>query len=89
MIELGHRLSLDFHQRFVGQTLSVLWESTVGADNGGLRWVGYTDNYIRVQANGPADLFNRITPTKIVEATPDSVAGLLREAVSVPRQASI
>lgn len=75
MIELGKELSLDFHQKFVGQTRHVLWESTVGADNDGLRWVGYTDNYIRVQAHGPADMFNCVTPTKIVSAAPDGVAG--------------
>ncbi|MCB8982064.1 MAG: tRNA (N(6)-L-threonylcarbamoyladenosine(37)-C(2))-methylthiotransferase MtaB [Ardenticatenaceae bacterium] len=77
MIELGQRLSHQFHQRFVGQTLNVLWESTIGADNGGLRWAGYTDNYIRVQANGPADLFNRVTPADIFEAAPDGVLGVV------------
>ena len=78
MIELGKQLSHQFHQQFVGQTLNVLWETNVGADNGGLRWVGYTDNYIRVQANGPTDLFNRITVTEIVEAAPDGVMGILQ-----------
>jgi threonylcarbamoyladenosine tRNA methylthiotransferase MtaB len=78
MIELGKRLSHDFHQQFVGQTLNVLWESNVGADSGGLRWAGYTENYIRVQANGPADMFNHITPTEMVEATPDRVLGVVK-----------
>ncbi len=77
MIELGKRLSHNFHRQFVGQTLNVLWEGSVGADNNGLRWVGYTDNYIRVQANGPVDLANRITPTEIVEAAADGVAGMV------------
>jgi threonylcarbamoyladenosine tRNA methylthiotransferase MtaB len=77
MIALGKQLSHNFHKQFVGQTRSVLWESNVGADNGGLRWLGYTDNYIRVQANGPADLFNRITPTEIVSATADGVTGII------------
>ena len=78
MIELGKQLSHQFHQQFVGQRLNVLWETNVGADNGGLRWVGYTDNYIRVQANGPTDMFNRITVTEIVEAAPDGVMGILQ-----------
>jgi len=77
MIELGQRLSQAFHQRFVGQTLNVLWESSVGADQHGLRWVGYTDNYIRVQANGPVDLANQITATEIVGATADGVTGIV------------
>lgn len=75
MIELGNELSLAFHEKYVGQTLNVLWETAVGADRGGLRWLGYTDNYIRVSANGPADLFNRVTPTLIESAQPDSVTG--------------
>ncbi|MCP5094686.1 MAG: tRNA (N(6)-L-threonylcarbamoyladenosine(37)-C(2))-methylthiotransferase MtaB, partial [Chloroflexi bacterium] len=56
MIDLGNRLSLNFHEQYVGKTMNVLWEMNVGANNDGLRWVGYTDNYIRVHAHGPADL---------------------------------
>jgi threonylcarbamoyladenosine tRNA methylthiotransferase MtaB len=78
MIELGKRLSHNFHQQFVGQALNVLWEGSVGADHNGLRWVGYTDNYIRVQANGPADMFNRITATEIVAAAADGVLGVVK-----------
>lgn len=78
MIDLGKKLSHQFHQQFVGQKLNVLWETNVGADNGGLRWVGYTDNYIRVQANGPTDLFNRITLTEIIEANADNVTGIVK-----------
>ncbi len=75
MIELGKKLSLEFHQRYVGQTANVLWEATVGADNDGLRWVGYTDNYIRVQGHGPAEWFNRVTAVNITHATADGVQG--------------
>jgi threonylcarbamoyladenosine tRNA methylthiotransferase MtaB len=75
MIALGQELSLKFHQRFETQTRPVLWENAVGADTGGLRWAGYTDNYIRVLAHGPADLFNRVTPTQLVEARPDGLSG--------------
>jgi threonylcarbamoyladenosine tRNA methylthiotransferase MtaB len=78
MITLGKELSLNFHQQYVGQTQNVLWETTTGADNAGLRWAGYTDNYIRVQGYGAADLFNQITPTKIVEATQDGVSGVVQ-----------
>lgn len=75
MIDLGHELSLAFHQQYMGQKLNVLWETAVGADNGGLRWVGYSDNYIRVTAHGPADLFNRVTLAQIDTARPDGVSG--------------
>lgn len=77
MIDLGHKLSLAFHQQYIGQTVNVLWETAVGADSAGLRWAGYTDNYIRVTANGPADLGNTITPTQITAARPDGVCGVI------------
>jgi threonylcarbamoyladenosine tRNA methylthiotransferase MtaB len=77
MIELGERLSLAFHERFVGQVREVLWETAVGADKQGLRWVGYTDNYIRVQAHGAADLFNCITPVLLSESWVDSMSGTI------------
>ncbi|MCL4261784.1 MAG: tRNA (N(6)-L-threonylcarbamoyladenosine(37)-C(2))-methylthiotransferase MtaB [Anaerolineae bacterium] len=79
LIALGQELSLAFHQALVGQTVEVLWETAVGADNGGLRWAGYTDNYVRVMANGPTDLFNRVTPVTITDARPDGVSGHLPE----------
>lgn len=77
MIELGNELSLAFHRRYAGQTLDVLWETNVGADKDGLRWVGYTDNYIRVHAHGPADLCNRVTPTRLTQAQPDGALGVI------------
>ncbi|GAB4157292.1 MAG: tRNA (N(6)-L-threonylcarbamoyladenosine(37)-C(2))-methylthiotransferase MtaB [Candidatus Promineifilaceae bacterium] len=78
MIELGESLSLAFHQQYVGSAASVLWEAAVGADDAGLRWVGYTDNYIRVHASGPDDLFNRITPVHLTAAQANGMMGQLR-----------
>lgn len=77
MIALGESLSLEFHRSFEGQTREVLWETAVGADNRGLRWIGYTDNYIRVQGYGPADLFNSVTPVRLEEASADGLHGVV------------
>jgi threonylcarbamoyladenosine tRNA methylthiotransferase MtaB len=77
MIGLGQELSLAFHQRYEGQTMNVLWETAVGADNGGLLWAGYTDNYIRVTANGPADLFNQVKPARLIEGRAEGATGIL------------
>ncbi len=76
-IQLGQRLSLDFHRQMETQTRPVLWEAAVGADADGLRWAGYTDNYVRVLAHGPADLFNRVIPARLLNAAPDSMRGEL------------
>ena len=60
MIALGEGMSLAFHRQFIGRTLPVLWEGMVGADDHGLRWVGHSDNYIRVTGYG-RDLLNQVT----------------------------
>lgn len=65
MIALGQELGQAFHAQFVGQVMDVLWETAVAANGDGLQWVGYTANYIRVQATGPLRLHNCITPTRL------------------------
>ncbi len=77
MIERGKDLSLAYHQRFDGQTRSVLWETSLGADKEDLLWSGYSDNYIRVTAGGPANLFNSVTPTLLHTAKADGSAGTI------------
>lgn len=75
MIDLGKRLGLAFHKRNEGRTLSVLWERVEASDRNSLRWIGYSDNYIRVRAYGPDDLFNRITNTVLTASHPDGMSG--------------
>src|SRR5690606_34038703 len=68
LIALGEQLSMSFHERYEGATRPVLWETATGANAGGLLWAGYTDNYIRVTAVGPADLMRRVTLVRLGEA---------------------
>jgi threonylcarbamoyladenosine tRNA methylthiotransferase MtaB len=75
MIDLGHKLSLAYHQRFVGHMRAVLWESNIGANKDNLLWSGYSDNYIRVTAAGPANVTNTVTQTRLGEARADGMTG--------------
>ena len=75
LIALGERLSAAFHAGYDGATRPVLWEMATGAEPEGLRWVGYTDNYIRVGAVGPADLMNRVTPVRLSAPRAEGMAG--------------
>ena len=75
LIALGERLSLAFHRRYEGAMRPVLWETASGAEPEGLRWAGYTDNYIRVTAVGPADLMRRVTPVRLGEARVEGMSG--------------
>jgi len=59
---LGERLAAQCRRRFLGQELAVLWERR---RRDGL-WHGLTDNYLQVVTACPADLHNRITPTRLI-----------------------
>jgi threonylcarbamoyladenosine tRNA methylthiotransferase MtaB len=77
MIELGQELSHAFYRRQSGQTRPVLWETSLGANKDGLLWSGYSDNYIRVTAAGPQNIFNSVTPTRLDAARADGMAGTI------------
>lgn len=75
-----------FARGFEGKELDVLWESA--EDYGpGLRWSGLTPHAIRVvtETASETDLFNRITPTRVLTAFPGGVLGQV-DGVSVPTQ---
>jgi len=76
MIALGEELGQAYHQQYENSIRPVLWEAVSGADDRGLRWSGYTDNYIRVTGYGPAGLFNRVTPTRLLAARPEGMEGI-------------
>lgn len=75
LMALGQELGQAFQAQFVGQVMDVLWETAVAANGVGLQWVGYTANYIRVQATGPLQLHNRITPTRLHTPHPEGMMG--------------
>ncbi len=62
MRALGKRLAVAYRERFVGEVLPVLWEQR---DAEG-RWHGLTDNYLAVTTTNADDLYNRITPVRLV-----------------------
>jgi threonylcarbamoyladenosine tRNA methylthiotransferase MtaB len=75
LLAMGRALSQSFHAAYEGSVRDVLWETAVGADEDGLRWVGYTDNYIRVTASSEQGMLNQITPTHLTAPRPDGMDG--------------
>ena len=67
---LGH----DFQQRFIGETLSVLWESSEVQTDGSYLNAGLTDNYIKVYANSQNEIRNTITDVKMIAHHPECSA---------------
>jgi threonylcarbamoyladenosine tRNA methylthiotransferase MtaB len=64
--ELGH----DFQRGLIGKTLSVLWESSELQPDGYYINAGLTDNYLRVYANSPNEIRNKITPVEMIAHHP-------------------
>jgi len=67
--------SLAYRQNFVGQQRTVLWENVT--ELGAQRWTmnGLTDNYLRVTAEAPHDLWNQITPVLLTELSERGLLG--------------
>jgi threonylcarbamoyladenosine tRNA methylthiotransferase MtaB len=79
---LAARMKAEHLARAVGQTRPVLWESgePSARGDGGRRFSGYTDTYLRVEVETPADieLDNSIEPVLLAEVAgvpPDRLIG--------------
>lgn len=68
-----------FRKSFVGQSLPVLWESEIRSSNGHRQHQGFTDNYIKVRGEGPANLWNTITETRLTHAGDGFMLGNIKE----------
>ena len=73
MLELAKEGFRKFREDQLGQTRPVLWES-VRQVAGTPAWSGLTDSYIRVYTNTLEDLYNRITPARLLEVNGEWVS---------------
>jgi len=69
LAELSRARRLAFYQRYIGQTVEVLFETKDDAE----RWTGLTNNYMRVGVAASDDLTNRLAPA-VIEGTMDGLA---------------
>ncbi len=69
MREVVRCTATRFRERFVGQTVKVLWEHR----RNGL-WRGLTDNYTRVTTHSEQDLAGKITPVRLTAVTDGAFA---------------
>jgi threonylcarbamoyladenosine tRNA methylthiotransferase MtaB len=73
MIELSRSCRRRFCERFLGQTMPVLWEQEASPGSG--VYSGLTGNYIRVFANNERSLSNEITRVKLVRSHNQGIWG--------------
>jgi threonylcarbamoyladenosine tRNA methylthiotransferase MtaB len=67
----------SYRQKFVGQTISVLWESTSEMGERGWQMEGLTGNYLRVTAFAPSPRWNQIDQVKINEYDKNRMKGVI------------
>ncbi len=67
----------QFQQQFLGEVVSVLWESTDAYGKYGWRLHGLTDHYLRVAINSPERLTNQISLVQLLEWTSDGFWGTI------------
>jgi threonylcarbamoyladenosine tRNA methylthiotransferase MtaB len=70
MLALAKKSVQNFSQRFLGKTMTVLWEKRSNR-----LWSGHTDNYIKVYTKSSEDLTNKLLPVKLEEVRDDGVWG--------------
>jgi threonylcarbamoyladenosine tRNA methylthiotransferase MtaB len=66
-----------YRQRFTGQKMSVLWESTSEMGEWGWQMEGLTGNYLRVSAFAPSPRWNQIDQVKINACDGTTIKGII------------
>ncbi len=67
----------SYQASFIGRVLPVLWESATVLGPAGWQMSGLSDNYLRVHAQAPQHLWNRITPVRLTAASESALQGQL------------
>jgi threonylcarbamoyladenosine tRNA methylthiotransferase MtaB len=67
----------SYRRKFVGQTMSVLWESVSELGEWGWQMEGLTGNYLRVNAFAPSPRWNEIDHVSLREGEGDKIKGII------------
>jgi threonylcarbamoyladenosine tRNA methylthiotransferase MtaB len=66
-----------YQKRFVGQTLSVLWETVTSMDSKSWHLNGLSDNYLRIHTHADQNLWNQITPVRLLTWDEKGLSGVI------------
>ncbi len=69
-----------YREKFIGQKMSVLWESTTEYGEYGWRMEGWTGNYLRVSANAPSPRWNEVDDVELIGVDGEKLKGVIRDA---------
>jgi threonylcarbamoyladenosine tRNA methylthiotransferase MtaB len=69
-----------YRQKFIGRTMSVLWESVTELDEWGWQMEGWTENYLRVRAAASSPRWNELDAVELIEASGDILRGVILDS---------
>ena len=69
-----------YRQKFLGRTMSVLWESTSEMGEWGWQMEGLTGNYLRVRAFAPSPRWNEIDAVHLTELSEAGMHGVIHNS---------
>lgn len=75
MREVLDQAAKEYRGRFVGQTVSVLWESNGEASHSGWELHGLTDNYLKVSAWSQTKKWNEFSRVRLESITDEGLVG--------------
>lgn len=70
----------NYRQKFIGRTMSVLWESVTELDEWGWQMEGWTENYLRVRAAASSPRWNELDEVELMGASGDLLLGVIRDS---------
>jgi len=68
----------SYRQKFLGQTLPVLWESVSELGEWGWQMEGWTGNYLRVSATASSPRWNEVDAVELTEVHAGGMKGVIR-----------
>ena len=68
-----------YRAQFTGRALDVLWENASALGPDGWHMSGLTDNYLRISAVTPRDMWNELTPVVLEKVTEEGMNGRIGE----------
>ena len=67
----------SYREKFIGQTMRVLWESTTEYGEYGWRMEGWTGNYLRVSATAPSPRWNEVDDVLLNHLDGEKIQGTI------------
>lgn len=77
MREVLQKSEQEYHRYFIGDTVSVLWESSKKTENGQWRLHGLTENYLPVSATSKEDRWNMMNEVKLISLAENTIEGTI------------